>query len=112
MEPTALTIVSQLIVDAQTRHGADDVRRLDVEADLADGAMDQVLGLGGRVGLDWCEVDGVEVRALPEGRDLAVAWLRSDDEPHPLTPLEDGGDDPPSRPDRAEAARGGSGGGT
>lgn len=89
MEPTALTIVSQLIVDAQTRHGAAAVRRLDVAPDLLDDSMDAVLALGGRVGLDWCEVDRVEIRALPDDVDLARAWLHDDDEPHPLTPLED-----------------------
>ncbi len=89
MEPTALTIVSQLIVDAQTRHGAAALRRLDVAPDLLDESMDQVLALGGRVGLDWCVVDGVEVGGLPAGEELAVAWLRDDDDPHPLVPLED-----------------------
>ncbi|MBY5161718.1 hypothetical protein [Salsipaludibacter albus] len=89
MEPTALTIVSQLIVDAQTRHGAAAVRRLDVDPDLLDSSMDQVLELGGAVGLDWCRVDGVEVHGLPDDVDLARAWLHGDDEPHPLTPLED-----------------------
>lgn len=95
MDATALTIVSQLIVDAQTRHGAANVWRLDVEPGLADSAMDQVLTLGGRVGLDWCEVNGVEVRSLPPGEGLAQAWLVGDEVPHPLTPLEDdqaGGD--------------------
>lgn len=89
MEPTALTIVSQLIVDAQTRHGAAAVRRLDVDPELLDSSMDQVLALGGEVGLDWCRVDGVEVHALPDDVDLARAWLHGDDQPHPLTPLED-----------------------
>jgi hypothetical protein len=89
MEPTALTIVSQLIVDAQTRHGAAAVRRLDVDPDLLDDCMDAVLALGGRVGLDWCEVDRVEIHGLPPDQSLARAWLHGDDEPHPLTPIED-----------------------
>ncbi len=88
MEPTALTIVSQLIVDAQTRHGADAVRQVDVDPDLLDSSMDQVLALGGEVGLDWCRVDGVAVHGLPEDLDVARAWLHDDDQPHPLTPLE------------------------
>lgn len=88
MEPTALTIVSQLIVDAQTRHGAANVSRVDVEEDVLDAAMDQVLALGGEVGLDWCRVDGVEVRALPDEAEVALAWLRDEDEPRPLTPIE------------------------
>ncbi len=89
MEPTAVTVVSQLIVDAQTRHGAAAVRRLDVAPDLLDDTMDAVLALGGRVGIDWCEVDRVEIHGLPEDADLVQVWLHDDDEPHPLTPLED-----------------------
>lgn len=94
MEPTALTIVSQLIVDAQTRHGAANVSRIDVEDDVLDSAMDQVLALGGEVGLDWCRVDGVEVRALPDGTQVARAWLRGEDEPRPLTPIRTDAADP------------------
>lgn len=93
MEPTALTVVSQLIVDAQTRHGAAALRRLDVAPDLLDDSMDQVLALGGAVGLDWCMVDGVEVGGLPADDDahggVAIAWLHGDDDPHPLVPLDD-----------------------
>lgn len=88
MEPTALTIVSQLIVDAQTRHGAAAVRRVDVAPDLLDDSMDAVLAVGGRVGLDFCVVDGVEVHGLPDDVNVARAWLRGDDDPHPLDPLE------------------------
>lgn len=89
MEPTALTIVSQLIVDAQTRHGAAAVRRLDVDPSLLDDSMDAVLALGGQVGLEWCVVDRVEIRGLPDDNSLVQVWLHDDDEPHPLTPLED-----------------------
>ncbi len=89
MEPTALTIVSQLIVDAQTRHGAAAVRRVDVDPDLLDESMDAVLAVGGRVGLDHCVVDGVEVHALPDTAQVPRAWLRGESEPRVLEPLEE-----------------------
>lgn len=89
MEPTAMTIVSQLLTDARTRHGAHAVRRLDVPADLLDRAMDQVLSLGGTVGLDHCVVEGVEIRELPEGQATPQAWVAGDEQPRVLDPLED-----------------------
>lgn len=84
MEPTALTIVSQLVTDARTRHGADAVRRLDVDADLLDETMDHVLELGGSVGLDHCVVEGVEIRELPDGETVPRAWLAGEEDPRPL----------------------------
>ena len=84
MEPTAMTIVSQLITDARTRFGADAVRRVDVAPQLLDGAMDHVLHLGGDVGLDHCVVEGVEVHQLPDDADVPRAWVAGEDEPRPL----------------------------
>lgn len=89
MEPTAMTIVSQLVTDARTRHGADAVRQLDVSDQLLDQAMDQVLVIGGTVGLDHCVVDGVEIRELPDDQTVPRAWLHGDETPHPLDPIED-----------------------
>lgn len=84
-----MTIVSQLVTDARTRHGADAIRQLDVSADLLDQAMDQVLELGGSVGLDHCVVDGVVIRELPEDAAVPRAWLHDEDAPRPLDPIED-----------------------
>lgn len=84
-----MTIVSQLVTDARTRHGASAVRRLDVAPQLLDQAMDHVLALGGTVGLDHCVVEGVEIRQLPDDADVPRAWLHGEDEPRPLEPLED-----------------------
>ena len=87
MEPTAMTIVSQLVTDARTRHGAKAVRRLDVAPELLDEAMDHVLALGGSVGLDHCVVEGVEIHQLPEDAEVPRAWLHGEDQPRPLDPL-------------------------
>lgn len=84
-----MTVVSQLVTDARTRHGARAVRRLDVAPDLLDQAMDHVLALGGSVGLDHCVVEGVEIRQLPADAELPQAWLHGEDHPRPLEPLED-----------------------
>jgi hypothetical protein len=89
MEPTAMTVVSQLVTDARTRFGAHAVRRLDVAPDLLDESMDHVLALGGSVGLDHCTVEGVEIRELPEGETVPRAWLAGEDTPRPLSPLEE-----------------------
>jgi hypothetical protein len=89
MEPTAMTIVSQLVTDARTRHGASAVRRLDVAPDLLDEAMDHVLALGGSVGLDHCVVEGVEVRQLPDDADTPRVWLHGEDVPRTLDPIEE-----------------------
>ena len=88
MEPTAVTIVSQLIIDARSRHGVDAVVALEVPAGLLDETLDAVLELGGRVGVDRCTVDGVEIRELPEDEPVARAWLAGDDQPRRLDPLE------------------------
>lgn len=89
MEPTAMTIVSQLVTDARTRHGASAVRRLDVAPELLDEAMDHVLSLGGTVGLEYCVVEGVEIRQLPDDAEVPRAWLHGEDAPRPLEPLEE-----------------------
>ena len=84
-----MTIVSQLVTDARTRHGAHAVRRLDVAPELLDGAMDHVLALGGDVGLEHCVVEGVEIHELPEGAEVPQVWLHGEDTPRPLEALED-----------------------
>ena len=84
MEPTEITIVSQLITDARTRFGAHDVEAVAVSDDLLDATMDHVLSLGGQVTMDACVVDGVEVRELPEGHDTPLAYVKGDSEPRPL----------------------------
>lgn len=84
-----MTIVSQLVTDARTRHGAEAVRQLDVSGELLDQAMDQVLDIGGAVGLDHCVVDGVEIRELPEDEAVPRAWLHGEDAPHRLDPIEE-----------------------
>lgn len=89
MEPTEMTIVSQLVTDARTRFGAHDVQRLDVSGELLDGVMDHVLSIGGTVGLDHCVVDGVEIHQLPEDEDVPRAWVRGDDTPRRLDPVEE-----------------------
>ena len=89
MEPTAMTIVSQLVTDARTRHGAAAVRRLDVAPELLDEAMDHVLALGGSVGLDHCVVEGVEIRQMPEDAAVPQVWLHGEDAPRPLEALEE-----------------------
>lgn len=85
-----MTIVSQLITDARSRHGAFAVRVLEVEGSLLDSVMDHVLALGGQVGLDHCVVEGIEVRELPEGERTPRVLLDGEDEPRPLTPLTEG----------------------
>lgn len=91
MEPTAITIVSQLITDARTRFGADAVGRLDVPGDLLDDTMEAVLHLGGSVDAEGCVVEGVTIRELPDDRVVSQAWVIGEDVPRPLTPLEGDG---------------------
>lgn len=86
MEPTALTVVSQLVTDARTRHGAAAVRRIDVTGDLLDEAMDHVLALGGQVGLSHCVVEGVEIHQLPDDAPHPRVWLHDEDGPRALEP--------------------------
>jgi len=85
MEPTAITLVSQLITDARTRFGAHDVEALAVNGDLLDQTMDHVLSTGGHVSMDSCVVDGVEVRELPSGQEFPLAYIKGEAEPRPLT---------------------------
>lgn len=82
-----MTIVSQLITDARSRHGAFAVRVLEVEGGLLDSVMDHVLALGGQVGLESAVVEGVEIRELPSDEPYPRVYLVDDDDPHPLTPL-------------------------
>lgn len=89
MDPTAITVVSQLITDARTRYGADAVVALEVVLDLLDGAMAAVLELGGTADVDSCEVEGVEVRELPAGEPVTRVWLAGEDAPRRLDPIAD-----------------------
>lgn len=82
-----MTIVSQLITDARSRHGAFAVRAIEVESSLLDSVMDHVLALGGQVDLDSAVVEGIEVRELAADEPYPRVWLHDDDEPHQLTPL-------------------------
>lgn len=82
-----MTVVSQLITDARSRFGAFSVRALEVDGELLDSVMDNVLALGGQVGLDSAVVEGVEVRELPPGVDTPRVLLVDEDEPRPLTPI-------------------------
>jgi hypothetical protein len=88
MEATAMTIVSQLITDARTRFGADNVQVLEVDGDLLDETMDHVLAVGGNVGLDSCIVDGVLVRERAADAEVPIVHLRDSEDAHPLTPLD------------------------
>jgi hypothetical protein len=85
MQPTAMTIVSQLITDARTRFGATNVEAVAVEGPLLDETMEHVLAAGGDVSVDACMVDGVEVRELPDGETTPLAYVVGADEPRPLT---------------------------
>lgn len=89
MEPTAITVVSQLITDARTRFGAHDVEAIAVTPDLLDRTMDHVLSLGGTVAMDRCVVDGIEVRELPADQTTPLAFVRGESDPRPLVELED-----------------------
>ena len=82
-----MTIVSQLITDARSRHGAFAVQVLWIEGSLLDSVMDHVLALGGQVGLDSCVVEGIEVRELPPDESTPRVLLEGEDEPRPLAPL-------------------------
>lgn len=86
MDPTAITLVSQLITDARSRFGVDAVEAVAVERSVLDETMGHVLELGGNVSLDTCVVDGVTVRELPTGTQTPLVFLRGADEPEPLLP--------------------------
>jgi hypothetical protein len=73
-----ITVVSQLINDARLQHG--DVEILEVPSALWEPAMDEVAEAGGEVGLDYCVVDGVQVRQ-GDADDRARAHIA--DEPTP-----------------------------
>lgn len=81
-----ITIVSQLIAEAQLRFGR--LEALEVPEALWEPAMDEVADAGGEVGLDYCLVDGVAVRMAdaPLGDDVAaLAHPVGADAPSPLT---------------------------
>jgi len=88
MDATGMTVVSQLITDARSRHGAFSVRVLEVEGSLLDTVMDHVLALGGEVGLDSCVVEGVTVRELPPEHTTPRVLLEGEDDLQPLSPIE------------------------
>lgn len=81
-----ITVISQLITEAQMRFGALDA--LEVPEELWEPAMDEVADAGGEVGLDYCRVDGVAVRMpgepLPDDVQ-ALAHPTGSDTPRPLT---------------------------
>lgn len=84
-----MTLVSQLITDARTRFGADNVEAVAVEPSLLDQTMEHVVALGGDVSPDVCVVDGVAVRELEPGATTPMVHLRDTDEPQPLLPESD-----------------------
>lgn len=81
-----ITVISQLITEAQLRFGPLDA--LDVPEELWEPAMDAVADAGGEVGIDYCRVDGVAVRMsrepLPEDVQ-ALAHPTGSDTPRRLT---------------------------
>lgn len=89
MEATGITVVSQLITDARSRFGAHEVRALEIDGELLDEVMDHVLALGGTVDLDSAVVEGIQVRELPEDREVAQVYLHGEDQPRPLVTLEE-----------------------
>lgn len=84
MEPTAMTLVSQLITDARTRFGAQEIDAVAVHRSLLDETMDHVLAAGGDVFTETCTVDGVDVCELPPGQDTPLAYVKGEAEPQPL----------------------------
>ena len=84
-----MTLVSQLITDARTRFGAHDVEAVAVDGSLLDETMDFVLSTGGEVSLDTCTVDGVEVRKLPPGQDVPLAYIKGEADPRPLAAIDE-----------------------
>lgn len=81
-----ITVVSQLIAEAQMRFGPLDA--LDVPEALWEPAMDEVADAGGEIGLDYCRVDGVAVRMADKPLDegvRAIAHPSGSDTAQPLT---------------------------
>lgn len=84
-----ITVVSQLITEAQMRFGPLDA--LEVPEELWEPAMDEVADAGGEVGIDYCRVDGVAIRmaAAPLAHGVqAVAHPAGAQDPQPLTVAE------------------------
>ncbi len=81
MDPTAVTLVSQLITEACSRFGATNVRAIAVDASVLDEAMDHVLSLGGTVSLDSCVIDGITICELPERANEPLVYLHDESEP-------------------------------
>lgn len=81
-----ITVISQLITEAQMRFGPLDA--LEVPEELWEPAMDEVADAGGEIGLDYCRVDGVAIRMSEEAlaEDVqALAHPTGSDTPRPLT---------------------------
>lgn len=79
-----ITVVSQLITEAQMRFGPLDA--LEVPTELWEPAMDEVADAGGEVGLDYCLVDGVAVRmaSRPLDDDVQAVAHPAGGTPQPL----------------------------
>jgi hypothetical protein len=71
-----ITVLVQLINDARVRYGV--VEAIEVPSALWEPVMDEVTAAGGEVGLDYCAVDGVQVR-LGTADDRARAHIAGDD---------------------------------
>ncbi|HEY8341213.1 MAG TPA: hypothetical protein VIK95_15190 [Egibacteraceae bacterium] len=65
METTSTSLVSRIIEEG--RHVFGDLDAVEVPRDLWEQVMDEVAAAGGEVGFDACTVDGVRVRARPDG---------------------------------------------
>lgn len=65
METTSTGLVSRIIDEGRHAFGALDA--VEVPRPLWEQVMDEVTAAGGTVGFDSCEVDGVRVRARPDG---------------------------------------------
>lgn len=80
-----ITIVRQLIEEAKFAFG--EVERIDVPESVWEPAMDAVANAGGDVGIDYCVVDGVTVRELPDAPEdtQAVVYVAGRDEPQRLS---------------------------
>lgn len=82
---TATAVVSQLIGQGRQRFGVAEVEAVEVPRELWEQVLDEVAAAGGEVGFDHCVVDGVAVRAQPDGDDRpAVFHVAGRQDPQPL----------------------------